>query len=298
MKTLLIILTVAALVAGGVPVAIAQSSSADVVVIDGLALPRNHQYESYDVQTQKYSPLRLEDVPGYARSGQRVYDRTAKAWVVDPSGKIAQRYLASGSTGVTGGSSSQDRWDRDRNGRDRDRGRDQGRWDRTTGTVASINGDEVVVREDGGRQVTVNMSDANTRLDRGLKVGDRISVMGEATRPDYIQARAVRERRSGDSARGSGREGQDDGWARIHGRIDSIDGNTLRLRADDGRNLTVDIGSVSQAVRQGLTQGERVTVIGHDCMGNNRLRAEYVQQDSSDPSRGGSIAPSASPKGR
>jgi hypothetical protein len=294
MKTLLMILTVAVLLAGGVPVAIAQTSSADVVVIDGMALPRSHQYESYDTRTQKYSPLRLEDVPGYARRGERVYDRTAKIWVVDPSGKIAQRYIASGSSAdsIKQGSSA----DRDRNGRgdrDRDRNRDRN-WDRTSGTVQSINGQEIVIREDGGRQVTVNMSQADTRLRDGLKVGDRVSVMGIAAGADRIDARAVRERRNGDSAR----QGQDDGWVRIHGRIDSLDGNTLRLRADDGRNVTVDIGSVSQAVRQGLTQGESVTVIGHDWTGNNRLRAEYVQQDSSDPSRGGSVAPSASPKGR
>jgi hypothetical protein len=145
--------------------------------------------------------------------------------------------------------------------------------------------------------VTVNMSRADTRFRDGLKVGDRVSVMGTSTssRPNHIEARAVRERRNGDGAR----QGQpDDGWVRVHGRIDSIQGDTMRLRADDGRNLTVELGSVSSAVRQGLQQGEGVTVIGHDWTGNNRLRAEYVQQDSSDPSRGGSVAPSASPKGR
>jgi len=32
----------------------------------------------------------------------------------------------------------------------------------------------------------------------------------------------------------------------------------------------------------------------HEWTGPNRLRATYVQQDSSDPSRGGKIAPSVS----
>jgi hypothetical protein len=167
-------------------------------------------------------------------------------------------------------------------------------WDRTSGTVQSINGDEVVIREDGGRQVTVNMARADTRLRDGLKIGDRLSVMGRASGPDRIEARAVRERRNDDGARGE----QDDGWVRVHGWIDALDGTSMRLRTDDGRNVTVDLGSVGRTVHQGLTQGDRVTVIGHDWTGNNRLRAQYVQQDSSDPSRGGSIAPSASPKGR
>jgi hypothetical protein len=288
MKTLLTLLTITMLLAGGASLAMAQSSTADVVVIDGMALPRDHQYESYDLQTQKYNPIRLEDVPRYARQGQRVYDRTAKLWVVDPSGKIAQRYVASGSTP---GQVGQGRGDRDR-----DRDRPQGGWDRTSGTVQSINGNEVVIREDGGRQVTVNVSQANARLRDGLKVGDRLSVMGVATRSNYIEARAIRERRNGDNA-GRGQD-KDDGWVRIHGRVDSLQGDTMRLRADDGRNVTVELGSVSQAVRQGLQQGESVTVIGHDWTGNNRLRAEYVQQDSSDPSRGGSVAPAASPRVR
>jgi hypothetical protein len=298
MRVLLAILTVTVMLTSAASIAAAQTNPADTVVTDGLALPRDHRYEIYDTATKKYNQIQLDQVPQYVRQGQRVYDRTAKLWVLDPSGKLNQRYVASGATpGQPSASAPGERWNR--SGRDRGWDRnDRGGLERTSGAVVSIKGDEVVIREDGGRQVTVNMAQARTRLRRGLQVGDHVSVVGVAKTPDYIEARAVREPRSGNNARQGQQQGQDDDWARIHGRVQSVEGNTMRLRTDDGRTLTVDLAPVDQSIRQALRQGESVTVIGYDWTGSNQLRAEYVQQDSSDPSRGGSVAPSASPKGR
>jgi hypothetical protein len=53
-------------------------------------------------------------------------------------------------------------------------------------------------------------------------------------------------------------------WARIHGVVQSVQGSTLRLRAADGRTLSVDMSKVAGNIRSGLTQGEPVTVIGHE----------------------------------
>ena len=190
----------------------------------------------------------------------------------------------------------QGNWDRgagnwDRNG---------GGWARINGTVTAIKGDQVTVREDGGRDVIVDMSDARTRPRQGLKVGDRVSVVGTPTGPDRLTARALRERGTGGKAAGktagkTAKDQPDDGWQQIHGRVQSVQGTTMKFRADDGRTLTVDLSPVGQEIRQGLAPGEGATVIGHDWTGPNELRAEYVQQDSSDPSRGGATAPSASP---
>jgi len=88
------------------------------------------------------------------------------------------------------------------------------------------------------------------------------------------------------------------GWQRVHGQVQSIQGNTLRFRADDGRVMSVDVASVAANVRQALTQGEGVTVIGHPATGAHQIRAQYIQQDSSDPTHHGRVAgtaPSASP---
>jgi len=85
---------------------------------------------------------------------------------------------------------------------------------------------------------------------------------------------------------------------RIHGKIQSIEGSTLKFETDDGRALTVDVSRVESRVRRGLTPGEGVTVIAHEWTGPTTVRTNYVQQDSSDPSHGGRIAPSASPRSR
>jgi hypothetical protein len=57
--------------------------------------------------------------------------------------------------------------------------------------------------------------------------------------------------------------------------------------------LTVDVSKVDASIQRALTPGEGATVITHEWTGPNKLRANYVQQDSSDPSRGGKT-PSAS----
>jgi hypothetical protein len=182
---------------------IAQTST-DVLVIDGLALPQSHRYEIYNASSGTYSPIDVHAVPSYVQKKTRVYDRTAKVWVVDASGKLDQRYAA------TAG--------------------------QTSGQTAA--------------QTTT-----------------------PATTPSP--------------------SGQ---WERIHGKIESIQGSNLTFRADDGRVLTVDASRVAANVRGALTQGEGVTVIAHEWTGPNALRASYVQQDSSDPSHGGKVAPSASPR--
>jgi len=84
-------------------------------------------------------------------------------------------------------------------------------------------------------------------------------------------------------------------WQRIHGKVESVQGTTLSFKADDGRQLSVDVSKVDAKIRQSLTQGEGVTVIGHEWVDAKTLRANYVQQDSSDPSHGGKVTPSASP---
>jgi len=84
-------------------------------------------------------------------------------------------------------------------------------------------------------------------------------------------------------------------WQRIHGKIESIEGSTMKFRADDGRVLTVDVSGIGSSVRGGLTPGEGVTVIAHEWTGPTAVRANYVQQDSSDPARGGKTASATAP---
>jgi preprotein translocase subunit YajC len=87
-------------------------------------------------------------------------------------------------------------------------------------------------------------------------------------------------------------------WQRVHGTVQSVGGTTITVKTDDGRVLTVDAASVSPDIRGALAPNAGVTLIGRAGAQANQFTAQYIQQDSSDPSRGGAVAgsaPSASP---
>jgi len=68
----------------------------DVLVIEGMLLPRTHRYEVYDAQTSGYTGVSIDTVPRYVRQGAWIYDRTADRWVSHPSvGTPNPQYTAS-----------------------------------------------------------------------------------------------------------------------------------------------------------------------------------------------------------
>ena len=209
------ILTAFVVFTGLTPLATAQTSSSDVLVIDGLSLPKDHRYEIYNPSSSSYSPIDVKSVPSYVQKKARVYDRTAKAWVVEENGSVNKTYQA-----ASGGA---------------------------TPPPAS----------------TAQKSPTTSTAQKPAPAGTTDKPSGA--------------------------------WQRIHGKVESVQGTTLSFKADDGRQLSVDVSKVDAKIRQALTQGEGVTVIGHEWVDAKTLRANYVQQDSSDPSHGGKTAPSASP---
>lgn len=81
----------------GVPVTPVLAQWGDVVILDGLQLPRRHQYEVYDATTGSYGIVSLDTVPRQVRLGTWIYDRTADTWVSHPSvGQPNPQYVASG----------------------------------------------------------------------------------------------------------------------------------------------------------------------------------------------------------
>jgi hypothetical protein len=70
-------------------------------------------------------------------------------------------------------------------------------------------------------------------------------------------------------------------WQRIHGKVSSISGSQLMLKADDGRDLTVDMAGVSPDVQKSLTSGEAVTVAGFYKGDDKNVTAKFIQKDSS-----------------
>jgi preprotein translocase subunit YajC len=302
MRFAVVVLTLVVALAGLAPVAIAQTSG-DVLVIDGLALPQSHRYEIYNASGGTYSPIDVHTVPSYAQKKTRVYDRTANVWVVDASGKVDPRYLAGSGQSTTSGTTATTQ-----------SGQQSGQWERIHGKVESVQGTTLSLRADDGRTLTVDTSQVNASVRQALTQGEGVTVIAhEWTGPNKLRANYVQQD-SSDPSHGGKVVGSDSSttpssstaatttppkqgeWQRIHGKIQSVQGNTLSLRADDGRVLTVDASRVDSKIRQGLTQGEGVTVIGNEWTGPTNLRASYVQQDSSDASRGGKTAPSASPR--
>ena len=80
-----------------VPVTPARAQGSDVLVLDGLRLPRSHTYELYNPATRRSASVTVENVPRHVRQGSWIYDRTAGAWVSHPSvGTPNPQYTASG----------------------------------------------------------------------------------------------------------------------------------------------------------------------------------------------------------
>ena len=68
----------------------------DVLVQDGLWLPRSHRYELYNPENAAYGPVPVDTVSSYVRQGRWIYDRTAEAWVSHPSvGQPNPQFVAS-----------------------------------------------------------------------------------------------------------------------------------------------------------------------------------------------------------
>jgi hypothetical protein len=75
--------------------ALAQTS--DVLIQDGLLLPRSHKYERYNPENRSYRTVKVDAVARYAKQGTWVFDRTADVWVSHPSvGNPNPQYAASG----------------------------------------------------------------------------------------------------------------------------------------------------------------------------------------------------------
>jgi hypothetical protein len=103
------------------------------------------------------------------------------------------------------------------------------------------------------------VSDAQHRL---LASGQPVTIVGERTHGDTIVASQV----SRDERHDRRPIGQiDPGVQRAHtlqGRVQSASGDTVQMRTDDGRNVTLDITAVRNRIARQLQQGDRITVTG------------------------------------
>ena len=255
----------------------AQTSSSDNLVQGGLTLPRSHQYQAYDAGAGRYENVRVESVPERVAKKQMVYDRTARLWVYHRSvGGVNPIYSATASapSGTQGGSQ------------------------RVHGKVQSVSGNTVTFKADDGRTLNVDASQVSSEIRGALTQNEGATLIGFAgSDATKFTARYIQQD-SSDPSRGGTVAGQssagstaspsampgpvdEKAWQRIHGTVNSVSGTTLTLKADDGRNLNVDMKEVGEGIRQSLATGEKVTVIGFYRRDQNNVSARYVQKDSS-----------------
>jgi hypothetical protein len=177
---------------------------------------------------------------------------------------------------------------------DRDRaqttqGMPQG-WQSVTGRVERVDGSRLQLRTDDGRVLTVDTSQVAQNVRSAVQQGDTITVIGEAARqtPQFFAARYIQGDRTSQTLAQSSGGPAEAPWQRIHGRVENLSGSTFTMKGDDGRNYTVDMSQVNPNVQRALTQNEGVEVVGHFKSGDNRqIAARWIQQDSSNLSRGG-----------
>src|SRR2546428_5789312 len=75
----------------------------------------------------------------------------------------------------------------------------------------------------------------------------------------------------------------------VHGTVQSVQGSQLTVKADDGHVLTVDMSAVGQNIQQALTPGMDDTITGSTGACADQLTAQYIQQNSIDPSRSAAV---------
>ena len=73
-------------------------------------------------------------------------------------------------------------------------------------------------------------------------------------------------------------------WQTFHGQVQSVQGNQLTVKVDDGRVVNVDMSQVSQSVQGAMSPNLTVKVTGFPGATSDRFMARYIEQDQSQPS--------------
>jgi hypothetical protein len=151
---------------------------------------------------------------------------------------------------------------------ERDRYRPRG-WEQLHGTVQDVEGSRMRLRTDDGRTVRVDLSalpDRREDMINNLRNGAVVTVIGDGdSRSDRFFARHVRFDDRDLNRRAWGGQGSNvssSGETQVHGRVETIHEDNMRLRTDDGRIIRVNIDPVRDRVRERFKVGDRVTAVG------------------------------------
>lgn len=169
--------------------------------------------------------------------------------------------------------------------------------ERMEGSVQSIQGPRLVVRAADGRIVHVDLTHTGAEMQHGIQPGSAVAVTGQPHGSNSMVAQDVRPL-SAPVARQPAGPPLPGEWRHVHGHVQSVQGQNLTFRADDGRVLNVDMQHVNPEIQQAMRPGIGATLVGSVGPQPNQFTARYIQQDASDPARGGAVVgqpPVASP---
>jgi hypothetical protein len=155
-----------------------------------------------------------------------------------------------------------------------------GGWQQIHGVVQDVQGSRLTLRADDGRNLTVDMAKVGPDIQKNLQRGDGVTVAATEVSGTNVRAEFIQKDSSAGVQPSASAPTTSTDWQKVHGVVQAINGSTLNLRADDGRQLTVDMGKVGPDIQKSLQQGEGVTVATRQVTGTN-VTAEFIQKDSS-----------------
>jgi len=151
-------------------------------------------------------------------------------------------------------------------------------WRRIHGTVQSVQGSQMKLKSDDGQVLDVDISGVADSVRRALAPQEGVTIIGLGDpQSGRFRARYAQQDSSDVSRKPAAVD--ETAWQRIHGTVQSVSGNNLTIKTDDNRTVAVDMSKVSSAVRGAMSQGDKVTVIGHLRGTQNTVAAEYIQED-------------------
>jgi len=263
MRTLIIGLAFLVGVTGVAALATTEAATTAVTAAQ-VNVPPDHRYERYDPARGTYGKVEAKDVAGLVEKKNWIFDRTDKVWVYHPNSGFNPRYAAGAPTSG---------------------------WQNIHGQVQTVSGPNLTLKADDGRTLTVDMAKVGAEIQQALKPGAAVTVTGyqwsgpNALRAEYIQqdssAGVQPSASSTVQPSASPAPVNEKDWQKIHGKVSSVEGGRLMLKADDGRDIVVHMREVNADVQKALTPGEGVTVSGFYRGNDKNVQAKFIQKDSS-----------------
>ncbi len=145
----------------------------------------------------------------------------------------------------------------------------------------------VFVKGDDGRDYVVDISQGHAS-GAARTPGQEVTIYGRRTGDYRIEGNVIADRDYRSAAPAERERYHPRGWEQLHGTVQDVEGSRMRLRADDGRTVRVDLSALPdrrEDMINNLRPGAMVTVIGDGDSRSDRFSARHVRFDDRDVNR-------------